>query len=195
MFTESYAVIQAQNDNAKFSGLFDNIIQGINAGLKVFSAIGGVGGSSTGGGCGISQAKGSTQIQQCSTQVLAAMDALLAQVGQQPYQQIIDTAQQLAASLSNSTYFYQAQRGDDAAILANAKSAAQQKLQQIIAAANAASHNPVSTATGQGGQIISSGGNTITTGLDTVSGLFNSPLVIYGALAVGAFILVKKATK
>jgi hypothetical protein len=184
---------------AHFSGLFDDIIKGVNAGVNVIKTLGGsgiAGGSpTTGGGCGISQAKGSTQIQQCSNQVLAALDALAAQVGQQPYQQIIDAAQALVNSLSNTQYFYQPKHGSDFDILNSAKAAAQTKLQHIIDLANGAANNPAGTVVGQSGQIISSGGNTITTGLDSISGLLNSPLVIYGALGLIGYVVIKKATK
>lgn len=187
------------SDNPQFSGLFDSILRGVQTGLNVFQQLGGASIFGSGGsgatGCGAGQARGLQAIQSCSQQVLAAMDALLNQVGQQPYQQIIDAANALAASLSNPQYFYQAQHGDDAAALNNAKQAAQQKLQQIIAAANAAANNPSGTIVGQTGQVISSGGNTITTGLDSVSGLLNSPLVMYAAVGTLLYILIKRATK
>lgn len=186
------------SDSPNFSGLFDSIIRGVNAGLNVFQQLGGAGifgNSSTGGACGQTQARGSAQIQQCSTQVLAAMDALLHQVGQQPYQQIVDAATQLANTLSNPQYFYQARHGDDANILNNAKQQAQQKLQQIIAAANAAANNPVGTVTGQTGQVISSGGNTLTTGLDSISGILANPLVQYAAIGTIIYVFIKRSTK
>lgn len=178
------------DDSPQFSGLFDNIIQGINAGLNVFKSIGGASGAGGGASfaCGQSQAKGSAKIQQCSNQVLQALDQILAQVqnpnNQIPAQQAIASAQQLANSLSDSTYFYQAKHGDDANILANAKSQAQQKVLAITQAVNTAISNP-----------LPSGSVAVTSGLNSIGTILNSPLAVYGALAVLAYVFVKRATK
>lgn len=194
MFTESYIVNDYDNDAAKFSGIFDDILKGVNAGLGVFKSVGGlfgIGGGSSSQGCS-GQAKGLNAIQTCSTQLLAAMDALGAQVGQQPYEQIISQAQALVNALSNPQFFYQAQRGRDAEVLANAKTQAQQKLQQIIALANAAAQNPIRTGVGQAGQVVSSGGNVVTSGFDSLSEILNDKIVIYGALGLVAYLLVQR---
>ena len=196
-FQDSYIIHYHQDltENPHFSGLFDSILKAVTTGFGIFSSLGGGGGgSSSGGGC-TGQARGTTAITQCSQQVLNALDGLLQQVGHQPYEQIIQQAQTLVAALSNSQYFYQAQHGDDAAALASAKTAAQQKLQAIISAANQAANNPTGTAVGQTGQIISSGGNVATTGLDTVSSLLNDKFLVYGLIGIVAYSLFLKPNK
>lgn len=191
MNSEAYITQYHEANNAKLGNIFNQIMQGIDAGLRIFGSLGGGGGSGSGGGCS-GQARGLRAIQTCSAQVLAAIDALAAQVGQQPYQQLIDQANQLVAVLSDPQYFYQAQRGDDAAALANAKSQAQQKLQQLIALANQAAQNPIGTGVGQAGQVISSGGNVVTSGFDSLSEVLNDPIVIYGGLGLIAYMLINK---
>lgn len=190
MYQEAYFI--HQNNTAHFSGLFDDILKGLGIGTQLLPAIGGLigGGGSAGGAvsCGQGQAKGLAAIQQCSAQLLQALDALGSQIGQQPYQQIIDGATRLVGMLSDSTYFYQAQHGDDAAVLAAAKQSANQKLQAIIAAANAANANTGGLIVDNTGQVIGSTGNTVTSVLDILS----SPLVIYGGLGLVAYLLIKK---
>lgn len=197
MFYQDYYIIE--KENAKFSGIFDTILQGVQAGISALPAIAGLfggGGSGSSGNQGCNgQAKGLNAIRRCSAMLLSALDALLAQVGQQPYQAIIDSANKLVNALSDPTYFYQAQRGDDARVLNDAKAQAQQKLQQIIAAANQAANNPTGTAIGQAGQVISSGGNVATSGLDSIADLFNEPIVLYGTLGLLGYLLIIKAKK
>jgi hypothetical protein len=182
--------INPQHRTAGFSGIFDDIIKGVQAGLQVFqtvSASGAAGGAGGGNNCA-GQAKGTAQITACASAIIAALNALIAQVGQQPYQTLINQANTLVAALSNPAYFYQAKSGSDAAALNNAKTQAQQKLQELIAAANTAANNPIGTAIGQTGQVISSGGNTVTTGLDSISsalGWVETHPVTGGAIIAG----------
>ena len=195
MFEQAY-YINNQPQPVKFSGLFDNIIQGINTGLNVFNATlqsgllgGGAGGS--GGGCS-TPAKGLTCITQAVNTVLSQLDQLAAQVGQQPYQQIVDAANQLAGVLSNSQYVYQAKSGKDAAALAKGKTDAQTKARMIVEAAGQVSG--ITAAGNQAGQVITSGGNVLSTGADTASSLIESLLydktLIYAGIGLAGLYFV-----
>lgn len=193
--TYDYYYYTLHEDNARYGSLFDDVLRGVQVALpflgKIFN-----GGSGSGGNSCAGQARGLQAITACSAQLLQALDAIQAQILQpnltQPYQQFIDQANILVQTLSNSQYFYQAQHGDDAAALANAKTQANAKLQRIIQTANAAAQNPIGTGIGQGGQIIGSGGNAITTGLDSVSRLLSDPIVLYGGLGLLAYSLLRK---
>jgi predicted NBD/HSP70 family sugar kinase len=175
--------------NPKLSGLFDSLFQNlpnlINSAVTVKSLFNTTGGTTSGG-----QAKGLEAITQTGNQLMQQLQALRAQIGQQPYQQIVDTANAIVAAFSNPTYFYQAKNGDDAAALQNFKTQSAALARQIITEAGQVSG--VTAIGNQTSQVISSAGNTTTTGLDTVANLFNNPIVIYGGLAVLAYYLLRK---
>lgn len=187
MFSEGFIVNSDRGtvQAAKFGGWLDSIIKSIGTGVQV--ATGGVslwqqiqgqlgGGSSSGGS---QPAKGLQQITQRTNEILQMLDTLLAQIGNQPYEQIYQQARQLVSALSNPQIIYQAQRGEDAAVLQRAKTVANQKLQQIAAAAGGVTGN----ITDQTGQIITSGGNAITSGFDTLA---NNPFLY---IAGGGFLM------
>jgi hypothetical protein len=93
------------------------------------------------GGGGSTQARGLQAIQAFGQQVIQALaqiqQAIPAATADQKAQ-LLSQAGQVAATLGNETYVYQAQRGDDAAALQQFKQQAAALLQQIQAAAGSA---------------------------------------------------------
>jgi hypothetical protein len=128
--------------------------------------------------------------------VIQALQAILAAAGQAPAQQAVSDAHNLVSSLSNSTYFYQAQHGDDAAALANFKSQATSLLQQIETAYGAADVLPGTTAS-PGTAIVPAGNSpgtvlpTSTAAAQTIAGIPMSTLILVLGVGLGAWVLLK----
>lgn len=189
MFQELY-IANRQTDTAKFGGLFDNIIKAINTGVAGAQAGGnlwnqiqglfGGGGSSAG-----APARGLEAITQRTGEIIAGLRQLQASIGQIPYEQIYQSAQQLVSALSNPSVIYQAKKGKDAKVLADAKTQANQILQQIAASSGSVGGNVVN----QAGQVITSGGGAITGGLDFLG---NNPLIYVVGGGLIAYLLLRK---
>lgn len=130
--------------------------QAIQAGTSIFSQLM-AGGGGSGGGGGV--ARGLAAIQSATGQIIQALEAIRAQVGQGNYQELYAQAQRLVAALSDPSVIYQAQRGEDAAVLRRAKDRAGQILQEISTAG--ANVSPVQTIPNQTGQVVTAGGNFI----------------------------------
>ena len=145
MFTNAY-IVDHQRDAAKF-GFIGAII---SAAASIIPGLFGGGGGIPG------QAKGLAAITNATNQILSALENLRAQVGQGNYQQLLAEAQRLTAALSDHSVIYQAQKGKDAAVLQNAKTRANQILQEIATAG--AQVSPTGTVVNQAGQVVAAGG-------------------------------------
>lgn len=90
--------------------------------VQLLPGLFGGGGSSAGG-----PARGLAAITAACQQALQSLNQLVtaATSGQMPLAQAISEAERIAAALSNPQYIYQAQRGNDAAVLNDAKAQAQ----------------------------------------------------------------------
>ena len=171
----------AHVETAKFSGWLDSLIQaGTVIGMQV---LGGGGGGASGGGGG-QPARGLAAIRAATSQIIQALEALRSQIGQGNYQEIIAQAQALTSALSNPSIIYQAQRGEDAAVLEAAKTRANQILQEM--ATLGASVSAVQTGANQAGQVIAAGG-TLTQQL-----LADKTLIYMGFGFVALYFLIKK---
>lgn len=118
------------HDTAKFSGLFDTII---NAATAVLPFIRGSGGSSTQG-----QAKGLAAIRAYVQNLLQGLEQIKTQVAalsltqrQQVAQQIAAQVNEIVSTLTNPQYVYQAKKGDDAKALQDGIRLATLKAQEI----------------------------------------------------------------
>lgn len=149
MFIETYAA-NTNNDAAKFGVPFAAFVPLIQQGVGAIMSLFG-GGSSIPG-----QAKGLAAITSATQQIISAMQALKNQVGQGNFQELYNQAQQYAAMLSDHNKIYQAKKGNDAAVLSQAKQQANQILQEMAALGQQV--NPVQTGVNQAGQVISAGG-------------------------------------
>lgn len=128
----------------------------INAGGAIGAGLlGGIG-----GGGNSQQAKGLAAIQAKGQEVISAFETLKQKITSDANFTKADAytaADKLVAILSNSTEFYQAQKGKDAEALASFKQQAAQLAAQtktFADAADAAKRNSAQTANGAGGQLI-----------------------------------------
>lgn len=166
------------NPTAKVGGILDTVIGGsFNLAPQLINLFGGGTSSSS------AQAKGLKEITAQSNQVLALLDSINAQIGQANFQQLYAQATQLVASLSDPTFFFQAKKGKDAAVLQNAKISANQKLQAI--AAKAAQINAGDAISNQAGQVTVAGGTFL-------QNLLNDKTTIYLIAGIALVVLLRR---
>lgn len=162
---------------APFAALIPGVGQFASIGLSAVSAL-------TQGQAG--QARGLSQINAFGAQVIAAfdqLDAAAAQIASAPNPQmtaaqIAQEAQKLVAILSDSNAVYQAKKGKDAEALNSFKAQAQQRAQQVTAAAQAAENLRLQQ-------------TTQTTSGNLLGSPTSNPL-IYAGLGIAAFLLLRK---
>lgn len=100
------------------------------AGVQLLPSLLGGGGSSGGG-----PARGLAAIQAAVQQAINSLQTLLQQAQSGNAASVLGEAQRITAALSNPQYVYQAQRGEDAAVLSRGKQQAAQIVAQIQALA------------------------------------------------------------
>lgn len=175
--------------NPKLSGLFDSLL---NFGAAVAPHV--IGATQGSGGGGASPAKGLAAITSFCQQVISGLQQILQAAPNIPQDAAIASANQLLAVLSDGSQVYQAKKGKDAEVLANAKTEARNIISQIAAKySNAATVIDVTS----GGAIVNAG--TVTAGgavsqvggSEIVAGVPNLVLV-GGGVAVVLLLLLKK---
>jgi predicted extracellular nuclease len=175
--------------NPKLSGLLDSIIKaGSSLAPQVLQMFGG-GNSSAAGG----QAKGLAAISAFCNQVIAGLNQILASAPNIPQTDAISGANQLVATLSNSSLVYQAKNGKDGAALAKAKTDAAAIVAQIAAKYTAVA--PVTVTDVTGGQLVTSTQTATVTGAGVASGEFVAGvpnIVLIGGAGVVLLLLLKK---
>lgn len=176
--------------NPKLSGLFDSLL---NFGAQLAPTI--IGATQGGGGSGAgTPAKGLAAITSFCERAIAGLKEILQAAPNIPQDQALSSANQLLAVLSDGSQVYQAKRGKDAEVLANAKAEARDIIAQIGAKySNAATVIDVTS----GGTIVNAG--TVTAGGavsqvgsgEIVAGVPNLVLV-GGGVVVVLLLLLKK---
>lgn len=117
-----------RNFDSNDEGVDDQLADGLKTAIGVIT-----GALATDASTG-TEARGLVAITAFCKGVLATLDGILAQAG--PYSEaLVNEAQAARDSLYNSSKVYQAKRGADATVLAEAKIAADGKLAQIVGAA------------------------------------------------------------
>lgn len=178
--------------NPKLSGWLDSILQiGSQVAPVAIGALQGGGGSGASG----SPAKGLAAITSFCEQVIAGLKQILQAAPQVPQDQALQSANQLAALLSDGSQVYQAKKGKDAEVLANAKNEARNLIAQITAKySNSVAVIDVTS----GGQVVNAGTVSSANGVtvvneskELVAGVPNLVLV-GGAAAVLILFLIKK---
>lgn len=171
---------------AKFSGLFDDIIKGINAGLNIFKATGG----SVGGGGSASTKISGAAISQAAAQILGqAQQALAAlQSGQiSPTQaaQVVAQSHTLLVSLFDSNIFDTDHSGSTLKPFQDQAVSLGQQIQTAADAviSGAIAYHPTGTT------IDPTTGQPVAT---STTSIFSDPIVIYGGLGLLAFMLLNK---
>jgi hypothetical protein len=179
--------------NPKLGGFLDSLLNfGGQVAPSVIGALQGGGSGGTG-----SPAKGLAAITSFCQKVTDGLKQILQAAPNIPQDQAIASANQLAALLSDGSQVYQAKRGKDAEVLANAKTEARNIISQINAKySNAATVIDVTS----GGTVVNtgavvSGGNNAAAvsagGGEIVAGVPNLVLV-GGAAAILVLFLIKK---
>ncbi len=161
---------------------------GLTAGLiGLGGSVGGslLGGSSGGGG----QAKGLEAITAYGQQVIAALDSVL-QSGQIDAQ-VLQAAEQLVNSLSDSSRVYQAKKGKDAEALANFKTQGAQKLDQLRAMAAQIAQQQQQQTIQPGGQVQSPGAQATNQSGGILGGIDSNTLILIAGV-FGVIYLFKK---
>jgi len=152
----------------KIGGWLDSILGNLDKIIGVGSGLLGSGGGGSSG-----QAKGLAAITAFVNQALSALNQVKGTIATAQvaiYPQILSTARQIEASLSDSSKVYQAKNGQDAAILANGKTQARALVQQIesmLVPATVPNNATNTTPTGTGTDILGGSVNVAGVEIDT----------------------------